>query len=303
MKVFISKHKLFLPTILAIIAVGIIIIDRSQNISKSQAIERSSIIDSRSKKDVVNQEDTKTAATPNAQANESPADTTDKSQPELINKPKPMGSAPSQKPAAAQAQNCVFSGTTVPSESVYVPYGQTTGSVNYTAAQGYIINSVIGLYLGGVDLSADGLGSSSVRVNLPVLSNPAQLTYIQFNTNCGQISMPIVFTIEEAPVINVVSISYDTNTNSILYSVDKPISSMSIIYVIPGCIQSAGFSCSSFAPVYTTAMSGSIDLDPLFPEIDTYFASNPLIPVSLTLSPTSAQGYSSGTVGQITFTF
>ncbi len=192
----------------------------------------------------------------------------------------------------------------IPTETLgaqWIDFGGGYGDIEFTSPDGMSV-----LFVGTSDPAAtaslDGAYGPTRTVHVTSMYGvpPASLS---LRTMCHIYIVPLQYyvpTPTPLPLINVTGISYDQANNSILYTVDRPITSLSISYQIENC-QSGAVACSGYSTVATTALSGSFSLDPYFPGLDQYFAVNPATNVQLAIWPNSSEGLSVGNAGLITF--
>lgn len=162
----------------------------------------------------------------------------------------------------------------MPRQSLQLALGQSKIGYTFASPEGLPITHA------GVDYSYEGFdarGGSSQKT----LQLPAGGRTFKFYTSC------IVYEVQvyvNPPELRVQSVSYEAATNSIRYALNGAPESIRISYDIMGCHPDASY-CSGNMVYPTGAASGVIALDPLFPEIDDYFAQYDASGVQLTLLP------------------
>lgn len=103
-----------------------------------------------------------------------------------------------------------------------------------------------------------------------------------------------------SPQLSILTASYDTASNSIIYGLNMPGESFVLNYTINGCQSPNPYECSGQDFAYNSAADGSIPLDPLFPELDQYFATYSATGVTITITP-QCGGYSTANSATVTF--
>ncbi len=173
--------------------------------------------------------------------------------------------------------------------------------LSFSAPDGMGVNYVTTSAMGAM---AEFLsGQYYVDISLRISSTSSMPDEIYIHTMCTVYTQPLAYTYVPKPTINVTTISFDQSTNSIHYSIDQPLSSLSLSYVLSDCKQVGGTDmCSGYTMISTVAQDGVLSLDPYFPQIDQYFSLYPPTSMQLYLVPISSNGLEVGNVGSLTFT-
>lgn len=103
------------------------------------------------------------------------------------------------------------------------------------------------------------------------------------------------------PELKILSVNYLAGTNSIEYSMNTTADYLNVVYEIIGC-QSPDYAvCGGQHTTYLSSASGTIELDPLFPEIDAYFLEYGADEVRLSIVP-YRQNFEVTEYGYLSFT-
>jgi hypothetical protein len=186
---------------------------------------------------------------------------------------------------------------TMPTQTVTIPNGQDSGTFTFTAPDDTLIMFVNSAGTNTTAKIVSGAGTRTATISVTPGFSINGWDHIYASSVCYRYDLPLSYLRPLPPTLQFTSLNYVESSNSLSYTASGPVQSIQISYYLDGCDATTG-ACYDTDTVAGTGSSGVINFDPLFPQLDAYFASHTATAINLTLTPV-APGYTSASVSQV----